>query len=67
MLGALTGAAVPNLFVRVAELQRPKERVEGEYSARNPVQRQMPSAADLVKVLIAGQSAEVVELADTPS
>jgi hypothetical protein len=55
------------LFVRLAELQALKEQVEGQDSARNAVQLEMPSEADLVKVLIAGQSAEVVELADTPS
>jgi hypothetical protein len=53
------------LFERLADLQPAGERVECEKS----VQLEMPSPDELAKLLIAGrlQSAEVVELADTPS
>ena len=41
----------------------------GEESVQNPVQMEMPSPEELANILTAGtlQSAEVVELADTPS
>jgi len=62
-------AAVHKLFVRLADLQRPEERVECKKSVQNPVQVEMPSQDELAKLLITGNlpSAEVVELADTPS
>jgi hypothetical protein len=62
-------AAVHKLFARLAELQQPEERVACKRSVQNPVQFEMPSENELAKLLIAGnlQSAEVVELADTPS
>ena len=61
-------AAVHNLFLRLADL-RPEERIGCAKSVQNPVQLEMPSPDELAKVLIASnlQSAEVVELADTPS
>jgi hypothetical protein len=57
------------LFARLADLQRPEARVACKKSAQNPVQLEMPSLDELAKLLIASnlQSAEVVELADTPS
>jgi integrase len=62
-------AAVHKLFARLAGLQRPEERVSCVKSVQNPVQLEMPSRDELVKLLITSnlQSAEVVELADTPS
>ncbi len=62
-------AAVHKLFARLADLQRPEERIACKKSVQNPVQLEMPSRDELAKLLIAGnlQSAEVVELADTPS
>ncbi len=65
-------AGVQKLVVRRADLQRPqrpKERVECKKSVQNPVQLEMPSDADVVELLSKCrlQSAEVVELADTPS
>jgi hypothetical protein len=62
-------AAVHKLFVRLADLQRPEERMECKKSVQNPVQLEMPSPDELAKLLITSnlQSAEVVELADTPS
>jgi integrase len=62
-------AAVHKLFARLSDLQRPEERIACEKSVQNPVQLEIPSRDELVKLLIAGnlQSAEVVELADTPS
>ena len=62
-------AAVHKLFARLAELQQPEERVACKRSVQNPVQFEMPSENELAKLLLAGrlQSAEVVELADTPS
>ena len=62
-------AAVHKLFERLADLQRPVESIECAKSVQNPVQREMPSEAELAKLLITSnlQSAEVVELADTPS
>jgi hypothetical protein len=61
--------AVEKLFVRLGNLERPEGRVEYNRSVQNPVQSEMPSAADLPKLLSACtlQPAEVVELADTPS
>ncbi len=62
-------AAVHKLFARLADLQRPGERIACKQSVQNPVQLEMPSQDDLAKLVIAGnlQNAEVVELADTPS
>ena len=62
-------AVVHKLFARLAELQRPEERVECNKSVQNPVRLEMPSQGELAKLLITNnlQSAEVVELADTPS
>jgi hypothetical protein len=63
-------AAVHKLFARLADLEQPEERVACKQSVQNPVQFGMPSENELAnKLLIAGnlQSAEVVELADTPS
>jgi len=62
-------AAVHKLFERLAELQPPEGRSACNKSVQNPVQLEMPSAGELAKTLITGtlQSAEVVELADTPS
>jgi hypothetical protein len=50
-------------------LQRPEERIACKKSEQNPVQLEMPSQDELSKLSIKGdlQSAEVVELADTPS
>jgi hypothetical protein len=61
--------AAHKLFVRLADLQRPEERIACTKSVQNPVQSEMPSHDELAKLLIASnlQSAEVVELADTPS
>jgi hypothetical protein len=61
--------AVEKLFVRLGNLPRPETRVECKTSVQNPVQLDTPSDADLAKILNAWQlhSAEVVELADTPS
>ena len=60
---------VEKLFVRLGNLERPEGRVESKRSVQNPVQWEMPSDADLAKLLnICNlQRAEVVELADTPS
>jgi integrase len=62
-------AAVHKLFARLADLQRPEERIACAKSVQNPVQLEIPSQDEFAKLLIAGnlQSAEVVELADTPS
>jgi hypothetical protein len=62
-------AEVQKLFARLADWQRPEERNECKQAVQNPVQLEMPSAADVVKLLskCSLQSAEVVELADTPS
>ena len=62
-------AAVHKLFERLADLQRHDEPVECKKSVQNPVQLEMPSPDELAKILITRnlQSAEVVELADTPS
>ena len=62
-------AAVHKLFARLADLQRPEERMACKKSVQNPVQLEMPSPGDLAKLLITSNlhSAEVVELADTPS
>ena len=61
--------AVERLFVRLGNLERPEGRVECKRSVQNPVQSEMPSGADFVKLLSRGglHPAEVVELADTPS
>ena len=61
-------AAVQKLFLQLADL-RPEERVACAKSVQNPVQLEKPSPDELAKILITGnlQSAEVVELADTPS
>jgi len=62
-------AAVHKLFARLADLQRPEERIACKKSVQNPVQLEMPSPDDLAKLLITSNlhPAEVVELADTPS
>jgi hypothetical protein len=62
-------AAVHKLFARLANLEQPEERVACKRSVQNPVRFEMPSENELAKLLIADnlQSAEVVELADTPS
>jgi len=62
-------AAVHKLFARLSELQRPEDLIACMQSAPNPVQSEMPSPDELAKFLITGnlQTAEVVELADTPS
>jgi hypothetical protein len=62
-------AAVQKLLARLADLQLPEERSACNKSLQNPVQLEMPSQDELAKLLITGnlQSAEVVELADTPS
>ena len=61
--------AVEKLFVRLGNLERPEGRVECKRSVQNPVQLEMPSDADLAKLLSTCnlRAAEVVELADTPS
>jgi integrase len=61
--------AVHKLFVRLGELERPEAGAECKKSVQNPVQWEMPSEADMTKLLSTCnlQSAEVVELADTPS
>ena len=61
--------AVEKLFARLGKLPRPETRVECKRSVQNPVQSELPSEADLAKILSAWQlqRAEVVELADTPS
>ena len=61
--------AVEKLFARLGKLPRPETRVECKRSVQNPVQSELPSDTDLAKLLSAWQlqSAEVVELADTPS
>jgi len=61
--------AVEKLFVRLGNLSRPESHVECKRSVQNPVQPEAPSDTDLGKILSALglQSAEVVELADTPS
>jgi integrase len=61
--------AVQKLFVRLGELERPEAGAECKKSVQNPVQWEMPSEADVAKLLITCslQNAEVVELADTPS
>jgi hypothetical protein len=57
------------LFARLAGLQRPEDRIACKESVQNPVQSEMPSQDELAKLVITSnlQSAEVVELADTPS
>jgi hypothetical protein len=62
-------AAVHKLFARLAGLEQLEERIACKRSVQNPVQFEMPSENELAKRLLAGklQSAEVVELADTPS
>jgi hypothetical protein len=52
-----------------ADLQRREEHIACKKSVQNPVQLEMPSQDEFVKLLITGnlQNAEVVELADTPS
>jgi hypothetical protein len=62
--------AVHKLFVRLGDSRRPEERqIERKKSVQNPVQLKMPSDADVTTLLstIDLQTAEVVELADTPS
>jgi integrase len=44
--------AVHKLFVRLADLQRPKESIECAKSVQNPVQQEIPSEADVAKLLI---------------
>ena len=55
-------------FLRLVD-SGPEERIACVKSVQNPVQLEMPSPDELAKILITGnlQSAEVVELADTPS
>jgi hypothetical protein len=62
-------ASVHKLFARLPQLRRPEDRIACNKSVQNPVQLEMPSQGELAKLLITGnlQSAEVVELADTPS
>jgi integrase len=62
-------AAVHKLFARLAELERPEEGMACNKSVQNPVQLEKASQGKLAKLLIKSdlQSAEVVELADTPS
>ena len=62
-------AAVHKLFARLADLQSPEERIACKKAVQNPVQLEMPSQDELAKLLITAnlQSAEVVELEDTPS
>jgi hypothetical protein len=62
-------AAVHKLFARLADLQRPEDGIPCKKSVQNPVQLEMSSQDELAKLLITStlQSAEVVELADTPS
>jgi hypothetical protein len=57
------------LFERLAELQRPEDRIACKESVQNLVRSEMPSQDELAKLLMTSnlQSAEVVELADTPS
>jgi hypothetical protein len=61
--------AVRKLFARLGDLEPPESRVECKRSVQNPVQSEMPSDSDSVKLLSTCnlQRAEVVELADTPS
>jgi hypothetical protein len=61
--------AVEKLLMQLGNLERPEGRVECKRSVQNPVQSDMPSDADIAKLLSTGnlQIAEVVELADTPS
>jgi integrase len=58
-------AAVHKLFARLAERQQPEDRV----ACKESVKSEIPSQDELAKFLITGnlQTAEVVELADTPS
>ena len=62
-------AAVHKLFARLTDLQRPEDRVACKKSVQNPVQSEIPSQDELAKLLTTNnlRSAEVVELADTPS
>jgi len=61
--------AVEKLSVRLGNMERPEGRVECKGSVQSPVQSEMPSDAELVKLLSTCKlsPAEVVELADTPS
>jgi hypothetical protein len=61
--------AVQKLFARLGNLERPESRVECKRLGAKSVESELPSEADLAKLLIAWQlqRAEVVELADTPS
>ena len=63
------GEAVEKRLARLGNLERSDGRVECKRSVQNPVQVEMPSDTDPAKLLNVGnlQSAEVVELADTPS
>jgi hypothetical protein len=60
---------VHKLFARLADLQRLEDGVACNKSVQNPMQLEMPSQDDLANLLITGnlRTAEVVELADTPS
>jgi hypothetical protein len=62
-------ASVHKLFARLPQLRRLEDRIACNKSAQNPVQLEMSSQGELAKLLITVnlQSAEVVELADTPS
>jgi hypothetical protein len=62
-------AAVHKLFARLGDLQRPEEGLACQKSVQNPVQLEMPPEDVIANLLITGnlRSAEVVELADTPS
>jgi site-specific recombinase XerD len=61
--------AVRKLFVRLGALERPEAGVDRSRSVQNPVQWKMPSHDNTAKALIPCtlRTAEVVELADTPS
>jgi hypothetical protein len=47
-------AAVHKLFARLADLQRPEDRIACNKSVQNPVQLEMPSQEELAKLLISG-------------
>jgi hypothetical protein len=61
--------AVERLFARLGNLPRPEALVECKKSVQNQVQPESPSDSEWAKLMNAWQlqSAEVVELADTPS
>ncbi len=61
--------AVEKLFARLGNLPWLETGVECKRPVQSPLQSELPSGADLAKLLSARQlqCAEVVELADTPS